>query len=106
MELFGTLIICYIGGMVKIANERKEADMLQLALTNGFALGIMVYAGAHISGSHYNPAITLALVLIKKCEKCDAFVYILFQTIGGTLGGILVCFMGNNGVSLLSFTIY
>jgi aquaporin Z len=45
----------------------------------GGALMVMVFAGGHISGGHYNPAVTLAVTLRGKCTVQDAVPYIIFQ---------------------------
>ncbi len=48
-------------------------------LAIGFALAILVYAGSHISGSHYNPAVTLAVWLRGKMPTADVIPYWLVQ---------------------------
>src|SRR5687768_10179402 len=58
-----------------------------IALTgNPIAIGcilmVMVYMGGHISGAHYNPAVTLALWMRKKIEMKEALIYMLFQVAG------------------------
>ena len=47
---------------------------------------VMVYMGGHISGAHYNPAVKLA-VLMRKNKRKEAAFYMLFQVVGGVLGG-------------------
>lgn len=50
----------------------------------------MIYIGAGISGAHYNPAVTVALICIKKCLPVDGILYMAFQLLGGILAGIFV----------------
>lgn len=50
----------------------------------------MVYMGGHISGAHYNPAITFAILIQKKIDSKDAGMYIIFQLIGAILASLLV----------------
>ena len=52
------------------------------------ALMIMVYAGGHISGGHYNPAVTLAVWMRGKIEMKDAVMYWIFQVIGGVAAAV------------------
>lgn len=63
-------------------------------LAIGVMLMVMVYAGGHISGSHYNPAVTLAVFLRGKCAASDVLPYFAAQILGGVLaalaGGFLV----------------
>jgi aquaporin Z len=50
---------------------------------------VMVYAGGHISGGHYNPAVTLAALLRGRIGLNDAVAYWIVQLIAGVLGGML-----------------
>lgn len=50
------------------------------------AVGIIYSPWGKQSGAHLNPAVTLTFFRLGKISKADAFFYILFQTIGGTLG--------------------
>lgn len=53
----------------------------------------MVYMGAHVSGAHYNPAVTLAILIRKKIEAKEAFIYMAFQIIGGLLASLVAAFL-------------
>jgi aquaporin Z len=55
------------------------------ALAIGSALMIMVYMGGHISGGHYNPAVSLALFLRKKFPSADFVPYVISQVLGATV---------------------
>jgi len=50
----------------------------------------MIYAGASVSGSHFNPAVSLTLCILRKCPWLDGLFFILFQLIGSILAGLLV----------------
>jgi aquaporin Z len=56
----------------------------------GSILMVMVYMGGTISGAHYNPAITLAVLMRKKIESKDAGMYMIFQVLGTVLASLLV----------------
>lgn len=51
----------------------------------GSILMVMVYMGGHISGAHYNPAVTLAMLVRKKINSQEAMMYMIFQIVGATL---------------------
>lgn len=53
------------------------------------ALMVMVYAGGHISGAHYNPAVTLAVWMRGRISMKDAVMYWVFQLIGAAVGALL-----------------
>jgi len=59
-------------------------------LAIGAALMVMVYAGGHISGAHYNPAVTLAVYLRGRCPLADVVPYWAAQILGATAAGIIV----------------
>lgn len=65
------------------------------ALAIGSVLMVMVYMGGHVSGAHYNPAVTLAVVLRGKMKQRDVAPYMLSQIIGALLaGGAVLLIMG------------
>src|SRR5207302_11360994 len=61
-------------------------------LAIGSALMVMIFAGGHISGGHFNPAVTLGVWLRGKCETKDVAPYMIFQIMGATLAALLVKF--------------
>lgn len=58
-------------------------------LAIGASLMIMVYMGGHISGGHYNPAVTLAVWLRGKLSGSQVIPYWIAQLIGGIVAGLL-----------------
>ncbi len=52
------------------------------ALAIGSMLMAMVYMGGHVSGAHFNPAVTLAVAMRGKCAKSDVGPYIIAQLVG------------------------
>src|ERR1700739_4121285 len=59
-------------------------------LAAGLTLMVMVYAGGHISGGHYNPAVTMAALVRGRIGVRDAIPYWIVQGVGGSAGGGLV----------------
>ena len=59
-------------------------------LAIGAALMVMVYMGGHISGAHYNPAISIAIMVRGKLDRGDLLPYIVAQIGGATLAAIAV----------------
>lgn len=54
-------------------------------LAIGSALMVMIYAGGHVSGGHYNPAVTLGVWLRGRCPTKDVIPYWLAQLIGAAV---------------------
>ncbi|MFN9974081.1 MAG: aquaporin, partial [Phycisphaerae bacterium] len=53
----------------------------------------MIYAGGHISGAHYNPAVTAAVTIRGKCFLADAIPYIVAQCVGAAAAAFLVLYL-------------
>jgi aquaporin Z len=82
-EFIGTFFLVLTIGLTVIA----ELPVAPLAI--GSILMVMVYMGGHISGAHYNPAITLAVYLRGLIPAGEAIGYVLVQT-GAALAAALV----------------
>jgi aquaporin Z len=70
-------------------------------LAIGSALMVMIYAGGHISGGHYNPAVTLAVWIRRKCATRDVGPYMVSQVIGAALAAVVVAFLFGSGKPLV-----
>ena len=58
-------------------------------LAIGAALMVMVFAGGHISGAHYNPAVTLGVLIRGKVKVSDVVPYMIAQIIGALLAAVV-----------------
>jgi aquaporin Z len=85
-ELIGTFyLVLTIGGTVLLG----AAGVIP-PLAIGSALMVMVYAGGHISGGHYNPAVTLGVWIRGRLAGKDVLPYMAFQVIGALLAAAVV----------------
>ena len=78
------------------ANNPGIAPLAPLAI--GAVYVAMIYAGGHISGAHYNPAVTLAVLMRGKIERDDALWYVLVQILGAAVAAIIGGFFFERGV--------
>ena len=62
----------------------------------GLMLMAMIYVGGHVSGGHYNPAISLAVWMRGKLHTNDLACYVVAQTVGALLGVWLFTMITNN----------
>src|SRR6476469_9727236 len=74
-------------------------------LAIGAALMVMIFAGGHISGAHYNPAVTLGVLIRGKLKAADAVPYIISQVVGAALAATGVVKFLRAGVGLRAITI-
>jgi aquaporin Z len=58
-------------------------------LAAGFALLVMVYAGGHISGGHFNPAVTLAALVRGRISTRESVLYWITQLVAGLLAALV-----------------
>ncbi|HKW31328.1 MAG TPA: aquaporin [Verrucomicrobiae bacterium] len=89
VEFIGTFFLVLTVGMTVINPDAGTIAPLAI----GSALMIMVYAGGHISGGHYNPAVTLAVWLRGRCPQSDVLPYMGSQLAGGILAAMAVLFL-------------
>src|SRR3982751_3210820 len=69
-------------------------------LAIGAALMVMVYAGGHISGGHYNPAVTLGVLIRGKVQAADVVPYWVAQFAGGAVAALIVSKFLRAGVAV------
>jgi aquaporin Z len=87
VEFIGTFFLVLTVGMTLI-EPGAAGDLAPLAI--GSALMIMVYAGGHVSGGHYNPAVTVAVWLRGRCSQADVPGYIGSQIAAGIVAAFVV----------------
>jgi aquaporin TIP len=84
-ELIGTFTLIFAGmGSIMFASS----GILGVALAHGLAIAIMVSAVGHISGGHFNPAVTLGFVVTRRITPLLAVVYWISQLTGAVLGAL------------------
>ena len=92
-EFLGTFWLVFGGcGSAVIASSFPEVGigLLGVALAFGLTVITMAYAVGHVSGGHFNPAVTLGLFAARRIPASDLFPYIAAQVIGGIAGsGVL-----------------
>lgn len=104
VELIGTFFLVLTIGQVVIGADPNAAAAALAPLAIGSALMVMVYAGGHLSGGHYNPAVTLGVLLRGKCTVTEAPAYMIAQVLGGSLAALAVLFL-KEGVVVESATL-
>ena len=86
VEFIGTFFLVLTIGMVVLGKN----DFAALGI--GVSLMVMIYAGGHISGAHYNPAVTLAVLIRGRIATGEAIGYMIVQVIGGAVAALVVTY--------------
>ena len=101
IEFIGTFFLVFTVGMVSI--EPGAGALAPLAI--GSALAVMVYAGGHISGGHYNPAVTLAVWLRGKASASGAAAYWVAQIAAGVVAAAVVLFLKDSSATIATYEV-
>jgi aquaporin Z len=91
VEFIGTFFLVFTIGMVVLEPGNAPLGFAPLAI--GSALMVMIFAGGHISGGHFNPAVSLAVFLRGKSTLNDTIAYWVAQVAAGIVAGLLVIFL-------------
>ena len=90
-EFIGTFTLIFIGaGSIVTANAIHDTSLIGIAIAHGLAIGVMVSALGHISGGHFNPAITVGFLITRRIKPALALVYWLAQAGGAALAALLL----------------
>ena len=94
-EFLGTFALCFIGAGAICTNEwtHGAVGLLGIAVAHGAVLAVMISALGHISGGHFNPAVTLGVLAGDKLNGRQAGSYILAQLTGAAAAGYLLRFL-------------
>jgi aquaporin Z len=87
VEFIGTFFLVLTIGMVVLGGK---GDFASLGIAS--VLMVMVYAGGHISGAHYNPAVTLAVLIRGRITAIEALGYVIVQVLGAIAAAYLVTY--------------
>lgn len=89
VEFIGAFFLVLTIGCSSFPNSQNSFPPMAI----GFILMVMVYAGGHVSGGHYNPAVSLAAAIRGALSWKDLIPYIIAQAIGGVLAALLVVYL-------------
>jgi len=96
-EFIGTFTLIFIGAGTGAIGA---GGVVGVALAHGLVILTFAYAYGHISGAHFNPAVTIGLWVGKQIDTASAVAYIVVQIIGGIVGGYVLLFLLGSDSSL------
>ena len=88
-EFIGTYILVFAGtGAIVIEMLTGAMGHVGIALTFGLVVTALIYAFGHISGAHFNPAVSIAFVVMGEFDKKELISYILAQVLGAIFASL------------------
>jgi len=98
----GTLILVGLGtmGILAVGGADGAAEIIAIGLAFGLALLAGIWVVGHVSGAHFNPAVTLAMLLDGRMRLSDAIGYWVGQMAGATVGSLIILATAGNRVAV------
>lgn len=97
-ELLGTFILVTLGsmGILAVGGATGAAEIVAIAFAFGLALLAGIWVVGHVSGAHFNPAVTLGMLLDKRIVLSDAIGYWVGQFAGAGVASLVVWMAAGN----------
>jgi MIP family channel proteins len=95
-EFIGTFSLIFLGAgsicadVYLTSTGQSGVGLLGIAAAHGLAMGISVTAMGHISGGHFNPAITLGFWVTRRLSTLHSIAYWIAQLLGGSAAAYLI----------------
>jgi MIP family channel proteins len=95
-EFVGTFALIFIGAGSIVATQETinqatpGGGLVLIALAHGLAIGTMVTAVGHVSGGHFNPAVSVAAWVTRRLTSVELFAYLVAQFAGGIVGAAVL----------------
>ncbi len=90
MEMAGTFMVIFIGGGSMLLAEKNLIPSYFIPVAWGLTVCLMIFAVGHISGAHFNPAVTLAFTAAKQFPVTQVPLYWLSQCAVGVFAILLL----------------
>lgn len=86
-EFIGTFALTFVGSAAIMSTTASGGNVVAVALAHGLVLAIFVSMFMHI-GAHFNPAVTIGMLVVRRIEPMMAGVYVVAQVAGATVAGL------------------
>jgi aquaporin TIP len=94
-EFVGTFALIFVGAGSIVATF-PTGNLTAIALAHGLVIAVMASAVGHISGGHFNPAVTFGFLVTRRIEPVIAGVYWVSQMLAAVLGALILKWVAPN----------
>ena len=100
-EFIGSYALTFIGAgtVITVGGIADSADLVTIALAHGLVLAIFVTALGHISGAHFNPAVTLGVLATRRISAGTAIRYWIAQLAGGVVAAASLLLVSDDNIA-------
>jgi len=107
-EVLGTYVLLLVGGFAILAATRSGAATALIVIAFGFGLALLagLYAFGEVSGGHFNPAVSLAMVIDGRMDAITMVQYWVAQIAGGVLAGVTILAASNQDAVASTATVF
>lgn len=98
LEFIGTFSLTYVSSWTLIYTDLNSMTRNGVGLAQALVLTGFIWFGLNISGAHYNPALTIALVVIKQINWYTAMFYVASQFLGALVGAAFIYIQLNSEI--------
>jgi MIP family channel proteins len=98
-----TAVTLYVGAVSGAAGPIPGISIPFVALAHGFALFVGIQTLGAISGGHFNPAVTLGLLSIRKITPFNAVIYMIAQVVGALAATFLLALLLHDQAQIVKF---
>jgi aquaporin NIP len=100
-EFIGTYFLVFAGTGAIVINELTQSlTHVGIAITFGLVVMALIYTFGHISGAHFNPAVTIGFLVHRDLKPKEAFLYIITQVIAGVAASLTLFGLFGNVANL------
>jgi aquaporin TIP len=90
-EFIGTFALVWVGIYAIHHLSGVPGGLLGIALAHGLAIGLLATVAGPVSGGHFNPAVTIAMLMTRRISAVDALGYIFCQVAAGFVAAFAIC---------------
>ena len=98
-EAIGPFALVFAGaGSIVLAAGNVNIGLIEISLAHGLSIALLISALGHISGGHFNPAVTAGVWVTRRISTTLAIGYVLAQLTGGILGAVALTLLFPEGL--------